>query len=461
MATNNGPTLNAEFACYSRRRFGDRETAQIPSTREKTLTRTISILTVLWATWVMLGGYAAADGHNETAATRSATQEGANSRDRLLDTRLQLERIQRLLDVASMAYQGCTNINLAIQEADSLLDSAPDSAQAYYLLGIGLHMRQRVCYQNDSSNHANTPADAFAAAHRLRPTDTTYQRAWAASDPGSQEVDRLLDGMLRKDPKDAFAAFMIAQRTDTPPEKAIALLSGVEGCVAGQGSLLGGLLEGMGELGRAREAYKMELYGHCEAIPSQWLGSRLYLEGRARFNLARVSLALGDLYESLRQLRLVDFLTFDSALNMVDSDDRDAFADKLFEELERRPLSRPDPVGAPKEAILALERAAVTNDIKEFRSLVSNNHPVQSYFVRKKRVQDYSCEDGSRVCVIRALGELLPEGPTVTGCSDDKENRTRCTVAGRDGVDARIVELVKMKGVWKVMESRKAGEEPR
>jgi tetratricopeptide (TPR) repeat protein len=424
------------------------------------MTRTIFILAVLWATLVFLGGHPSVARYNEPAAAESTSEKVAGSKDSLLDIQVRLDRIQRLLDVASMAYQGCMNINLAIQEADSLLDSAPDLAQAYYLLGIGLHMRQRVCYKNSPANHADTPADAFSAAHQLHPTETTYQKAWAASDPESHDVNRLLDEMFQKNPKDAFAAFMIARRMDTPPDKAIELLSGVEGCVGGQGSLLGGLLEKRGELDKARDAYKMELYGRCEAIASVWLGSRLYLEGRVRFNLARVSLALGDLYESLRQLRLVDFLTFDSALNMVDSDERDAFADELFEKLDKRPLAKPDPGTTPKEAILALERAAIMNDIKEFRSLVSNNHPVQLYFVLKKKGQDYSCEDGSTVCLMRALGDLLPEAPTVTGCSDDKENRTRCSVVGRDGVDIQVVELVKMKGTWKVLESKKAAEEP-
>ncbi len=423
------------------------------------MTRTISILAVLWATWVFLGGHPSAAGYNEPTAAESSSEEVAGSKDRLLDTRMRLDRIQRLLDVASMAYQGCMNINLAILEADSLLDSAPDSAQAHYLLGIGLHMRQRVCYKNSPANHANTPADAFSAAYRLHPTETTYQKAWAASDPESHDVNRLIDEMLQKDPTDAFAAFMVARRMDTPPEKAIELLSGVEGCVGGQGSLLGGLLERRGELDKARDAYKLELYGRCEAIASVWLGSRLYLEGRARFNLARVSLVLGDLYESLRQLRLVDFLTFDSALNMIDSDDRDAFANKLFDELKNRPLTKPEPGNTPKEAILALERAAVMDDTNEFRSLISNNHPVQSYFIRKKKGQDSVCEDGSTVCLMRALGELLPEAPNVTGCSDDKENRMRCSVAGRDSVDVWIVELVKKKGAWKVLESKKATEE--
>lgn len=421
----------------------------------RTMKRIVSIVMFLSAAWIYHGWLPLVVGEPPLVEAQSFSDGMAKREESSQNTRFQLDRIQRLLDVASMAYQGCVNINLAIQEADLLLDFDPHSAEAYYLLGTGLHMQQRVCYKDTPARHASTPVSAFSSAHGLNPADPRYEKAWVASNPESIEVVRFLEDRVQKDPTDAFAVYMVARRKDTLPQKAIDLLTGAKGCVVGQGTLLGGLLESRGELEKARDAYRMELYGQCEDEDTKWLGTRLSIEGRARFNLARVSLALDDRYESLRQLRLVDFLIMDAALQIVDSEKRDAFADALFAELKKKPLFKREYGNTPREVILALEQAAVVDDAVRFQSLISRDHAVQSYFARKKKGQDSVCEDGSTVCLMRALGELLPEAPTVIQCSDYYKNRARCTIAGRDARDVRLVDLGNKQGSWKLLESRK------
>jgi hypothetical protein len=292
-------------------------------------------------------------------------------------------------------------------------------------------------------------------AYKLNPSETKYLKSWALFDSKSDEVAKILDGVLQKDPTNAFAAYMVAGRTDTPPEKAIELLSGTQGCVAGQGDLLGELLEKRKELERARNAYKMELYGRCETIVFTWHGSELRLEGETRFNLARVSLALGDLYGSLRQLRFLQRLTRDAALTLVDFEQMEDLDNQLVKQLKKKPLAKPGNLHTPGEVILAFERMAVLGDARGFKSHISS----ECHWVFQSDEDGHKgCADGDALCLLDALQEFLPRETIEINCGKIKDGRTQCSVAGTQSWDVWNVELVKAKGTWKVFDSKRFEE---
>jgi tetratricopeptide (TPR) repeat protein len=400
---------------------------------------------------------AVVDAHKETlkaAGTQSdaaAEVNTAESKVNPIDAEKQLHKIEGSLGYASMAYQACrgpAGILAAIKDADSLLDAYPHSAEGYYLLGSGLKLQRSVCHQDTPAKHARTPANAFSMAYKFNPSEIKYFKSWALADPDSDNVVKPLEMMLEKDPTDAFAAYMIASRRDTPADRAIELLSGTEGCIAWQGNLLGELLEKRQELKKAKDAYEMDLPGRCQPIGITWYGTNLYREGEARFNLARVNLALGDLYESLRQLRFALWMNVDTVLTVVDPEKAEALEKELNKQLKKKPLAKPRNLNAPEEVIMAFQKMAVLGDAKGFKSHVSSR-----FQGGESWVDDYKdCWEGDSVCLIRALHGLMLHAPSQVHCSKVKDRLAQCSISG----GTLVVELMKEKGTWKVIRSERA-----
>lgn len=330
-----------------------------------------------------------------------------------------------------------------------VLYTYPDFSEGYYLLGNALELqRSELCYFAKPPKHAGTPANAFSTAYKLNPSQAKYLQSWALSDPESEEVAKILESALEKDPTNAFAAYMVARRRDTPAEKAIALLSGTKGCEPGY--LLGELLEKRQEFEKAGNAYKMALYGPCEGLGViTWHGDVLGIEGQTRFKLARVSLALGDLYESLRQLRFVQWLTSDAAIHFVDSEEMVELENQLAKQLKEKPIEKPGNLHTPREVIMAFEKMSVLGDAKWFKSHTSNELR-QRVFRLDSGAE--ACKDGDAPCLIGALQEFLPWETTEINCGKVNNDRVKCSVGGGRWKEALWnVELVKAKGAWQVV----------
>ena len=374
----------------------------------------------------------------------------AETKEDLPDVQKGIETIRKFLSKAAGQYQGCKTISEAVGAADALLDSYPDSSEGYYLLGDALELQRiELCYFNKPAKHARTPANAFSTAYRLNPSQTKYLKSWAFSDPESEEVAKILDSVLKKDPTNAFAAYMVARRSDTPAEKAIELLSGTKGCE--QSNLLGELLEKRREFERARNAYKIALHGPCEGLGIiTWHGDVLRIEGQTRFKLARVSFALGDIYESLRQLRFVQWLTRDAAIQVVDFEEMAHLENQLAKQLQEKPVEKPGNLHTPGEVIMAFEKMSVLGDAKWFEAHTSSELR-QRVFRLDSGAQ--ACKEGDAPCLIGALQEFLPWETTEINCGKVKDDRVKCSVGGGRWKEAIWnVELVKAKGAWQVVD---------
>jgi len=374
-----------------------------------------------------------------------------------------LAELQKELDSTAMRYEPEPDAWALAIKVDRFLDTAPQSAEAYSVLGRAIVLMEILpdtAAEARKLRHARTPEEAFAAAHALDPDNGAYLLDWVEAAPETEETGAALEGYLSRYPGDPRACWLAARREGVERERAIELLRQAKECLPAAKLLLGRCLEEHGDLAAADEAYGMGGHASCGNPRSNWLDRDFLWRGAAMFGSARIALLRGDALEAARLLRLFDKYRFDLMTPIVADEDRDGLWKKIEKAAPEWPIFVPSRAAAPEEALEALKLAALAADDEAFLRflgppLVSTKaREDDEGILRSSCVGIYTTLPVAVANVVCQVWSVVFETPGEFECRATVEKGATCRDVSGGGKQAAELDLRLGREGWRVVAVR-------